>query len=341
MAPVVDGIEELFRVRRPVRDPGPDRPKHVQGSRDEAVRSRGVRLPPLNALRVFHAVMRHRSFRNAANELFVTPQAVSQQIKLLEDTLGVLLFDRRGRAIEPTEDAILLAHYVQSGFDEFQEGVRRICKTGPSHQINLNASPYFATRYLLDRLDRFRDRLPEADIRLKTMVEVPDFVRDEIDVAIQWGFGQWRDYEATLLVRDPKVICCAPARAETLRGPDDLRRSPLLHLVLAPGLWGRIVGHLGVAIEEIENRIQVHDAASMRRATLAGLGVGLISMLDAMEDLQAGRLVAPFGPAALAGMAPDDVPGFYLVLPRANRRVKSVTAFCDWALSEDWSQRPE
>ena len=76
-----------------------------------------LRLPPLNALRVFHAVVRHRSFRSAAEELRVTPQAVSQQIKLLEDTLGQELFDRRGRTIAPHENAILLSHFVQSAFD--------------------------------------------------------------------------------------------------------------------------------------------------------------------------------------------------------------------------------
>lgn len=302
------------------------------------MRSDTVRLPPLNALRVFHAVMRHGSFRSAADELLVSPQAVGQQIKLLEDTLAVPLFDRRGRAIEPTEEAILLSHYVQSGFDEFREGVRRICKVGHRNRINLNASPYFATRYLVDRLDRFRDRLPGADIRLKTMVELPDFSADEVDAAIQWGFGQWRDYESTLLVQDPKVICCSPARASALHSPQDLRTAPLLHLVLATNLWPRVLHHLGVDPGEVQKEIQFHDAASMRRATLAGLGIGLISVLDAQEDLKAGRLVAPFGLDAMADMDPADVPGFYLVLPRSNRRLKSVAAFREWILSEDWSR---
>ena len=121
---------------------------------------RAARLPPLNALRVFQTVVRQRSFRAAAEELLVTPQAVSQQIKLLEETLGQELFLRKGRAIEPNEQAILLAHYVQAGFDEMAEGVRRISKTITRNRINLNASPYFATRFLLDRLSRFRDLMP-------------------------------------------------------------------------------------------------------------------------------------------------------------------------------------
>lgn len=300
--------------------------------------SRDVRLPPLNALRAFHSVMRHRSFRNAANELFVTPQAVSQQVKLLEDTLAVSLFDRRGRVVEPTEQAVLLWHFVEAAFEELSEGVRRVTRSSYRNRINLNVSPYFATGYLIGRLDRFRDRVPGADIHLTTMVEVPEFGRDEVDVAIQWGFGEWKDYDCTRLVRDPKVICCAPALAAQLSQPEDLLRSTLLHPILARTLWSRVLRHLGVEAPDLADDIQFQDAATMRRAAVSGLGVGLISVLDAMEDLRAGRLVAPFGFDALADMNDADVPGFYLIAPRSHRRVASIAAFCDWAQSEDWEE---
>src|SRR5690606_26722418 len=134
-----------------------------------------LRLPPLNALRVFHAVVRHKSFRQAADELLVTPQAVGQQIKLLEDKLQVTLFERKGRSIELTEAAILLSHYVKAGFDEFGEGVRRVTKSSYRERINLISSPYFSTRYLLPRLSLLREILPCADLRLTTMVDLPGF----------------------------------------------------------------------------------------------------------------------------------------------------------------------
>lgn len=143
-----------------------------------------VRLPPLNALRVFHAVMRHRSFRAAADELLVTPQAVSQQIRGLEEALATTLFDRRARVVEPTEPAIVLSHFVEAGFQELAEGVRRVTRTSHRGRIHVNASPYFATRHLIDRLDRFRAISPDADLRLTTRVELPDFAADEVDVAI-------------------------------------------------------------------------------------------------------------------------------------------------------------
>lgn len=295
-----------------------------------------ARLPPLNALRVFHTVVRHRSFRSAAEELSVSPQAVSQQIKLLEDTLGAELFERKGRAIEPNEKAILLAHFVQAAFDELEEGVRRVAKSDTRNRINVNASPYFATRYLLDRINRFRDIAPDADLRLTTMVDLPDFVADDVDVAIQWGFGTWKGHDATLLMHDYKVICCTPELARRLTGPDDLQTTPLLHPVLSSDLWPNVLRHLGVQDRSAKNDIQLQDAATMRRATLTGLGIGLISTIDAAEDLKLGKLVAPFGQDVMHKMPEAQVPGFYLVVPKAHRRVKTIATFCRWIETENW-----
>lgn len=298
-----------------------------------------TRLPPLNALRVFHAVARHRSFRAAADELLVSPQAVSQQIKLLEDTLQTPLFERRGRTVELNEQAILLAHFVQAGFDELAEGVRRVSGTAQRNRINVNVSPYFATRYLLDRLHRFNTRMPDADLRLTTMVNLPDFARDDVDLAIQWGFGGWPQMDQTLLVRDYKVICCTPEMAAKIQSPQDLAKMKLLHSVLGPNLWRGVLAHLRVDAPDGPGDLRFQDAATQRRATLAGLGVGLLSEIDAEEDLNSGKLVAPFGTQIMHQMPEPEVPGFYLVVPRAHRRVKAIAAFCAWVESEDWATR--
>ena len=105
----------------------------------------------------------------------------------------------------------LLAHFVQAAFDELEEGVRRVAKSDTRTRINLNASPYFATRYLLDRLARFREIMPDADLRLTTIVDLPDFVRDDVDVAIQWGFGGWKGLDQVLLLQPT-----SPFRSATL-----------------------------------------------------------------------------------------------------------------------------
>ena len=295
-----------------------------------------LRLPPLNALRVFHAVARHRSFRQAADELLVTPQAVGQQIKLLEDTLQVSLFERKGRAIELTESAIVLSHFVKAGFDEFAEGVRRVSNSSYRDRINLNASPYFAARYLLPRLSLFRDILPGADLRLTTMVDLPDFGRDDIDMTVQWGYGDWPGYETMLLVPDPKVICCTPEIGSKIRQAKDLTHFTLLDTVKSKRLWPDILRHLGVEQAAGDRSIGFDDAATMRRAAHQGIGVGLVSVLDAEEDLRSGALVAPLGQDALADMKPEEVPGFYLVVPRGHLRVKAVAALHRWLAQQDW-----
>lgn len=298
---------------------------------------RPIRLPPLNALRVFHVVVRHKSFRSAAEELSVSPQAVSQQIKLLEDTLGQPLFERKGRAVEPNQQAMLLQHFVQAAFDELTEGVRRVSRSESRNRINVNASPYFATRFLLDRISALRETVPDADLRLTTMVDLPDFVADDVDVAIQWGFGDFGPHEATLLVRDYKMIVCTPDLARQVTSPQDLRNVPLLHPMLSSDLWPNVLHHLGVEGRSSRNDIQFQDAATTRRGTLAGLGVGLVSTIDADEDLAMGRLVAPFGRTVMQEMPDHQVPGFYLVLPKAHRRVKTIAAFCRWVEAQDWN----
>ncbi|MCY3875132.1 MAG: LysR substrate-binding domain-containing protein [Rhodobacteraceae bacterium] len=300
--------------------------------------SNRFRLPSLDALKAFHAVVRHGSIRGAAKELSVTPQAISPHIKLLEDTLQVTLFDRRGRSIEATEAAVLLARYVEAGLGELSEGVRRVTRQKCRDRINLNVSPYFATRHLLPRLSGFRGLQPQSDLRMTTMVKTPDFGRDDIDVAVQWGYGDWGDLEAALLLKDHKVICCTPEIAARIDSRLDLTDQQLLHPVLKNSLWSDILEFLDVEAPDDSPELAFHDAATMRCATLSGMGIGLISRVDAEHDIFAGDLVAPLGVDALHGMPPETVPGFYLVLPRAHRRVSGIARFCDWVTGQNWEE---
>ena len=298
--------------------------------------SNRFKLPSLNALKAFHAAARHGSFRGAAKELSVTPQAVSGQIRLLEETLQVTLFERRGRSIESNKAAVLLARYVEAGFEELSEGVRRVTRQKCRDRINLNVSPYFATHCLLPRLSGFRGLRPHSDLRMTTMVETPDFRRDDMDVAVQWGYGHWGDLEATLLLKDPKVICCTPELAVRVKSRQDLALQRLLHPVLQNSLWSDILQFLDVEVPDDASELAFDDAATMRCATLSGLGIGLVSHADAEHDILAGDLVAPLGVDALRDMPPEKVPGFYLVLPRAHRRVSWIAGFCDWMTGQDW-----
>lgn len=295
-----------------------------------------VRLPPLNSLRVFHAVVRHRSLREAAEELFVTPQAVGQQIRLLEEALGVALVKREGRGIRLTEQAITLSHYIEAGFREFEEGIRRVSGGRERDRINLNVSPYFGTRYLMPRLADFRHAVPEAEIGVTTMIDLVDLERDRIDLAVQWGYGDRKDVQSALLLRDPKVICCRPDMAARISGPADLLSFNLLHVARSRRLWPDILRYLGVEVPELDRSLTLDDAATMRRATQQGLGIGLVSVLDAEEDVRAGVLAAPLGMEALVGMPEEQVPGFYLITTKARLRAKPVAALHRWLLEQRW-----
>lgn len=297
-----------------------------------------VKLPPLNSLRVFHAVVRHRSLREASEEMLVSPQAIGQQIRLLEEALGVVLMERDGRSIRFTEKAITLSHYLQAGFDEFEEGVRRVTAPSPRARINLNVSPYFGTRYLMPRLAEFRIAVPEAEIGLTTMIDLVDLERDQIDLAVQWGYGDRRDVTSHLLMHDPKVICCRPGMAEKIAAPSDLLRFNLLQPARSTRLWPDILSYLGVDIPELDRGLTFDDAATMRRAAQQGMGVGLLSRLDAEEDIALGKLVAPLGVDALIGMAPQTIPGFYAITTKARLRAKHVAALHKWLLEQDWTQ---
>ena len=294
------------------------------------------KLPSLNMLKAFRAAARQGSIRGAARELSVTPQAVSGQVKLLEDKLQVKLFERRGGSIRSTEAADLLARHVEAGFEELSEGVRLVTRQHCRNRINLNVSPWFATRCLLPRLSGFQELQPQSGLRMTTMVETPDFRRNDIDVAVQLGFGDWGNLEATLLLRDPKVICCAPELGVGIKSPQDLAGQRLLHPVLKNSMWSGILEFLDVQAPDEAPELAFHDAAAMRCATLSGLGIGLISRPDAERDILAGGLVAPLGVDALRRMPTGKVPGFYLGLPRTHSRVSGIASFCDWVTGQDW-----
>ena len=295
-----------------------------------------VRLPPLHSLRAFHALMRKRSLREAGEELFVSAQAIGQQIRQLEEALGVTLIERDGRTIRFTEKANAFARYIDAAFAEIEEGVLNVTGPGLRHHINLNVSPYFGTRYLMPRLPEFRIAVPDAEIGLTTMIDVIDLDKAQIDLAVQWGFGAPADMEGHLLLRDPKVICCKPEMAEKINVAQDLLNFNLLQPARAKRLWHEILGFLGVEAPVMDRSLTFDDAATMRRATYQGMGIGLISRLDAEEDLASGKLVAPLGKDVLIGMAPAQVPGFYLITTKAKLRARHVSALHRWLLAQSW-----
>src|SRR6476646_9095495 len=189
-------------------------------------------LPPLSALRALEAAARHMSFSKAADELHVTPAAVSHQIHALEEDLGVRLFHRLNRSIELTASARVLLPGLSDAFAGIQASVRRLRAHNDTGTLTVTASPSIAAKWLVLRLHRFQAQHPDIDVRISTSDDVVDLTKGDFDLAIRYGTGRYPGLDVELLLRNEVFPACSPRLLETgpkLRTPDDLRHHALIH----------------------------------------------------------------------------------------------------------------
>lgn len=296
------------------------------------------RLPPLNALKAFEAAGRHLSFSKAAEELGVTPAAISQQIKSLEEISGVQLFRRRTRALLLTDAAQASLPTLTEAFDLLAEGCRRLRRDEESGVLTVSVAPSFGAKWLVPRLDRFREMYPDFDIRIDATDTLVDFERGDVDVAIRYGRGDYSGLTAHCLMSEIAFPVCSPALLEAdppLLGPADLRHHTLIHVhwkmedAFAPNwrMWLRAAG-----LEEIDaNRGPRFSMDSLAvQAAAAGQGVALAAQAIVATELESGQLVKPFGemegdPQAFC---------YYVVYPQTDGDRPKVRAFRDWVLAE-------
>jgi len=308
-------------------------------------------LPPLSALRAFEAAARHLSFRKAADELNVSPAAISHQLKGLEDYLGVKLFRRANRRVELTPAARAAAERLHEGFRAISEAVEALRATGRSNLLTVSAAPSFAAKWLMPRLHGFVSGYPEIDVRLSARmrspgaapvrdlpvrVDVNDVSMDEADVAIRFGDGQFSGLRADMLLR-PSVAPLASvllARGEhPLRSPEDLRHHALLHddtAYFASGRlnWDHWLEAAGVGGIDTSRGVHFSHSNLAIDAAVDGLGV-LVSLTDfAAADLVAGRLMTPFELSLPADFA------YYIVSDPVESERPAIRAFRGWLLEE-------
>jgi LysR family transcriptional regulator, glycine cleavage system transcriptional activator len=301
------------------------------------------RLPPLNALRAFEAAARHLSFSRAADELHVTPAAISHQIRALEEELGVPLFRRLTRAVRLTEAGQAAYPALREAFERLHEAVERARGPASSGLLTVSVAPSFASEWLLPRLDRFRAAHPGLEVRLDPSPRLADFERDGVDVAIRYGSGRHPSFRVERLFADEVFPVCSRALAAgppPLRVPADLRGATLVHLddYAMQGhyypTWREWLLAAGVADIEPERGPRFTMANMSIQAAIAGLGVALASRVLVEDALAAGRLVRPFALALPLEYA------YHLVAPMRPAPVPKVQAFWDWML-EEAARRPE
>jgi LysR family transcriptional regulator, glycine cleavage system transcriptional activator len=293
-------------------------------------------LPPLSALRAFEAAARLMSFSKAADELNVTPAAISHQIHALEQDLGVSLFRRLNRSIELTASARVLLPGLSEAFAGIHASVRRLRAHNDTGTLTVTASPSFAAKWLVLRLHRFQERCPEVDVRISASDEIVDLIKGDFDVAIRYGSGRYPGLDVELLLKNEVFPACSPqllASGPPLRTPDDLRHHALIHdqaverdpLVPTWPMWLRAAGVQGVPAASGLSFSAGHLALD---AAIAGRGVVLAYSTIAAADLAAGRLVRLFS------LALPDLFAYYLVTaPGALDRPK-IKAFRNWLRQE-------
>jgi LysR family glycine cleavage system transcriptional activator len=290
------------------------------------------RLPPLGALRAFEAAARRSSFKLAAEELNVTPTAVSHQIRQLEEFLANRLFDRGTRSVRLTAAGHQLYPVLRDGFDAFARAVQDVRQSASKRSAVLTSTVAFMARCLAPRAGHFRERFPDWDLRLDASNGVVD-LDSAADVAIRYGSGDYPGMQVTPLFRDRFAPVCSPALG--IRTLDDLRAAPLIHFDWGPAMrsnenapvwrhWLAAAGATGVPADSGERFTdEIHDV----QATESGQGIGLLSLALVWDELQAGVLVQPF-PLVLESF------GYYLISSPRRAADPAVRVLRDWVLTE-------
>ena len=283
------------------------------------------RLPPLSQLRAFEAAARHRSFKLAAQELAVTATAISHQIRLLEERLGVPLFERRTRHVVPTAAARSLYPVLREGFDAFAEALAQLTP-GRTTAVTLAVTPAFASQWLLPRLPQLRTQHPDIELRILAGDAVVDLAHGGADVAVRYGGGPYPDHDACVLAHDVFLPVASPNLA--LRDPAQLARHRLIHFDWhrdngeRPS-WPRWLKQAGLDHDDAQRGLRFSEESHAIQAAIAGHGVALLSSTLVQGELERGVLTAPFGPHLPA-------PTWQLLRYRATRRPAEQQAVWEW-----------
>ncbi|HMR30392.1 MAG TPA: transcriptional regulator GcvA [Geminicoccaceae bacterium] len=294
------------------------------------------RLPPLNALRAFEAAARHLSFVKAAEELHVTPAAISHQVKGLEEQLGVALFTRLPRGLVLGDAGRAMLPELARGFDHFARAVRGAVAGDVAGELRITMIPSFAQLWLLPRLQRFIAAYPDVRLTMQGSAELVDLARSDIDLGIRYGGGHYPGLWSRLLFTEETFPVCAPALLDgppPLRRPADLRHHRLLSdWDITSGeawlTWAAWAGHLGQPDLRADDGLRLSDSMMLMEAAVSGLGVAIGRTSLAAGHLAAGRLVRPFAITKPADYA------YYVVAPEGSETRPRIRAFVDWLMEE-------
>jgi LysR family transcriptional regulator, glycine cleavage system transcriptional activator len=287
------------------------------------------RLPPLNALKAFEAAGRHSSFTLASEELNVSHGAVSRHIKVLEDWLGLPLFERHNRRVVLTEAGRAYLAEIGAALDRIAVATTRQTERGRPHLLRVNALATFTLRWLIPRLSAFQLANPAVEVRLTTSnVPLADLV-EPFDIAIRGGPDVRPGHLGHPFLTERRIPVCSPALLERLplAEPADLEAHTLLHAATLPQVWPQWLQAAGVGTLEPRASVTLEHFYLTLQAALDGLGVAMGPERLIADDIAAGRLTYPFAGPALPARS------YYTYVPEARADDPSVRAFCDWLVA--------
>jgi LysR family glycine cleavage system transcriptional activator len=293
------------------------------------------RLPSLNGLKAFEAAARHESFTKAAQELSVTQGAVSHQVKALEVELGLRLFNREHRRLVITSAGQSYLAVVREAFDRLALGTENLLQRQTAGALTVSTSPNFASKWLVHRLGRFAEQHPAIDLRVSATLQPVDFAREDFDLAIRHGDGNWPGLHVTRLCVEELFPVCSPALTRgrrALRSPADLRHHTLLHInerPIAGNLdWGKWMEAAEVSDVDFSRGPVFNQTSMALDAAIDGQGIALVRSALAAWDLSNGRLVRPF---TLSLKAPYS---YWIVCPKPTAGLPKISTFREWLRAE-------
>jgi LysR family transcriptional regulator, glycine cleavage system transcriptional activator len=286
-------------------------------------------LPALNAIKAFEAAARHESFSRAADELFVTHGAVSHQIRALEAELGVALFARDGKRVRLTDIGRRYAGQVRAALETLAEATQAIRAGDRERRLVVSMLSSFAARWVTPRIGSFIEANPQWDLELLSTNALADFARDDIDIAIRFGYGKYPGLHAELLLEEIFFPACSPNfnGGKLPKTPADLANVPLLRS--DDELWRPWFDAAGLnAWPEPKRGVLYQDSSNLLQAAIDGQGVALTRRSLAMHEIAAGRLVRLFD---IDGPSPWQ---YYFLCPVHTLHTERVQAFRQWVFDE-------
>ena len=288
------------------------------------------RLPPLNALKAFEAAARHESFTRAAEELCVTQGAVSHQVKALEAELAVKLFNRERQRLIITEAGRDYLTVVRDALDRIAIGTERLLQRQNVGMLTVSTSPDFAAKWLVHRLGHFAEAHPGIDLRVSATLHHVDFAREEVDLAVRHGDGNWPGLDTVRLSSEQLFAVCSPkllSGHRRIKKPADILKFPLIHMDTRAD-WNNWLQEASIDESGVTHGPVLNRASMVIDAAINGQGIALARTTLAAWDLIKGHLVRPF---------PQSLPlskTYWVVCPKATASLPKIVTFREWLLAE-------